>query len=86
MQANGDSLRGIAFVWMSEFGLDKRKQKGPNTMKCRRRAALKKLLSLKLLKNVARKYHLTAIDLFGYPFQHPGFADLLTSCQSLRAL
>jgi putative DNA-invertase from lambdoid prophage Rac len=23
MQANGDSLRSIAFVWMSEFGLDK---------------------------------------------------------------
>jgi putative DNA-invertase from lambdoid prophage Rac len=23
MRANGDSLRSIAFVWMSEFGLDK---------------------------------------------------------------
>jgi hypothetical protein len=23
MQANGDSLRSIAFIWMSEFGLDK---------------------------------------------------------------
>jgi hypothetical protein len=23
MQANGDSLRSIAFVWMNEFGLDK---------------------------------------------------------------
>jgi hypothetical protein len=39
-------------------------------------ASCRRVLSLKLLKNITRKYHLTAIDLFGYP---PKRLEIFTS-------